>query len=223
MDSEEKRLRYDINKRGIKAEVSLDSKSPLIPAFRTELTTKTNEIQSAIAMIRRYDSKLADELEKELKDRTTIILNSDEQITHYANLDDLYKAVLEKYQNIVMKKKLKNAISSCKKRFENDFSNTTIKDIVDRVSGIREEINKFNEQDDDVSELSQKFAELKVLCIAMYYRKKDGNIQNDEIFKEFVGNSNEKYCLNIYILSMHFEKDRDYNREINYILVQKLK
>jgi len=126
-------------------------------------------------------------------------------------LDEMYQRVVEIFNRDILISIIIEKINSNAEYFKENLSQITSEEILGIINSIENNIEQLSELNDIVL-VSEKFNEFRAFCISIYYRKKDGNIQNDSSFQELIGNFDAKQGLDTYIQGLNIENNKEYKR-----------
>ncbi len=193
--------------------VSAPFYAPINPEFtKKELIPTIQRIENYINKIKRYNPELGNELEENLKSLTS---QKNQNLYEQMNMNDKLEGMLMRiddiYNSRILKTKIIERIDANSDSFQENFMSTTPEIIIEILTSIKDDIEKVVELD-DIKEVLEKFNEFRAFCIAIYFRKKDGNILNDEVFNKIIGDFNDRQGLDTYIQGLNIENNKEYNR-----------
>ena len=185
--------------------------APEDKSYNFELLKKIRQVLQMIKEIKTNNVEKGNELEKELKEivgeKNT---NYYDQLNMGDKIDEMYEKVSKIYNGQPLRSKIMEQIELNTEYFKNNPSSITVAEILKIIKSIDNNIGQLLELN-DIVDMSKLFDEFRALCISIYYRKKDGNVQNDSVFQELIGDLNTKLALDTYISELNIN-DKEYKR-----------
>lgn len=176
------------------------------------LNTTIQTIRNYIIRIKKYNPKLGNELENELNSLTSLKnKNLYEQMNMNDKLDNLLSRIIEIYNSRILRSRIIEKIYTSTESFKENFTQIAPKQLRDIINSIESDIENLVELD-DIMYVSEQFNRFRALCISIYYRKKDGDIQHDDVFKELIGDFKKRQGLDTYIQGLNIEDNKEYKR-----------
>ena len=185
--------------------------APEDKSYNFELLKKIRQVLHMIKEIKNNNVEKGDELEKELKEIVGVKNETYyDQLNMGDKIDEMYERVSIIYNGQPLRSKIIEQIELNTEYFKNNLSSITVAEILKIIESIDNNIGQLLELN-DIVDMSKLFDEFRALCISIYYRKKDGNVQNDSVFQELIGDFNTKLALDTYISELNIN-DKEYKR-----------
>ena len=185
--------------------------APEDKSYNFELLKKIRQVLHMIKEIKNNNVEKGNELEKELKEIVGVKNeNYYDQLNMGDKIDEMYERVSKIYNGQPLRSKIMEQIELNTEYFKNNLSSITVAEILKIIKSIDNNIGQLLELN-DIVDMSKLFDEFRALCISIYYRKKDGNVQNDSVFQELIGDFNTKLALDTYISELKIN-DKEYKR-----------
>lgn len=185
--------------------------APEDKSYNFELLKKIRQVLQMIKEIKTNNVEKGNELEKELKEIVGVENeNYYDQLNMGDKIDEMYERVSIIYNGQPLRSKIMEQIELNTDYLKNNLSSITVAEILKIIESIDNNIGQLLELN-DIVDMSKLFDEFRALCISIYYRKKDGNVQNDSVFQELIGDFNTKLALATYISELNIN-DKEYKR-----------
>jgi len=185
--------------------------APEDKSYNFELLKKIRQVLQMIKEIKTNNVEKGNELEKELKEIVGVKNeNYYDQLNMGDKIDEMYERVSIIYNGQPLRSKIMEQIELNTEYLKNNLSSITVAEILKIIESIDNNIGQLLELN-DIVDMSKLFDEFRALCISIYYRKKDGNVQNDSVFQELIGDFNTKLALDTYISELNIN-DKEYKR-----------